>query len=75
VQFFALDQERTGGVKTGVIYVTTFDPQPATVTCFNRFILDVVIGLQNFTRDGVQRILVDTSVSVGTALWKSVGLD
>lgn len=72
IQFYALDQARTGGVKTGVIFVTTFDPQPATGTCFNRYILDIVIGLQNFTREGVQRVLVDTSVSSGSRFCKSV---
>jgi hypothetical protein len=63
IQFYALDSTRTAGIKTGVIYVTTFDPLPAEGSCFNRFVLDIVLGLQNFTTAGVERILVDTSVS------------
>jgi hypothetical protein len=64
IQFYALDREKTGGIPTGVIYVSTFSPDVVDdTTCFNRFVLDIVLGLQNFTTAGVERILVDTSVS------------
>jgi hypothetical protein len=68
IQFYALDASRTGGTKTGVIYVTTFDPQPAESSCFNRYVLDIILGLQNFTQAGVERILVDTSVGWDLAI-------
>lgn len=71
IQFYKLDKAKTNNVNTGVIFVTTFSPAPADAYCFNRFILDTVLGLQNFTKAGVERIVVDTSNNGGGYVYLS----
>jgi hypothetical protein len=65
VQFYAFGDNK----KTGVVYLSTFDPKDATGessdSCADRFIVDVYLGFQNLSKAGVQRIMIDTSNNGG----------
>jgi hypothetical protein len=63
VQFYQLDDG-----KTGVVYMSTFYPQPLTDDCYWRYIVDLVVGLQNLMAIGIENILVDTSNNGGGAV-------
>lgn len=65
IQFYQLQASRTGGVSTGVIFLGTLEPEPMLQDCLDRFILDIVLGLQNFTEAGVERVIIDTSNNPG----------
>ena len=61
VQFYKLDDG------TGVVYMPTFYPEPYEA-CEDRFVVDLVMGLQNLTKAGVKNVLVDTSNNGGGAV-------
>lgn len=54
-----------GTGKTGVVFLSTFAPEPATEACFIRFYVDMVFGLRNLSQAGVRNILIDTSNNGG----------
>lgn len=58
--FFILPESQTG-----VVYMPTFLPEPLSNACINRFLIDLLLGLQNFTTAGVDNVLVDTSNNGG----------
>jgi len=67
IQFYSLGDED----KTGVIYLSTFDPKPPsaspgdTAICTKRFVIDTYEGFRNLTKAGVQRIMIDTTNNAG----------
>jgi hypothetical protein len=61
IQFYRLQDN-----KTGVVYISTFMPKGYdTEACMNRFAVDAVMGVRNFTAAGVERVLFDTTNNVG----------
>lgn len=54
--------------KTGVVYLPTFLPEPATNACVTRYFIDLVFGLRNFTSAGIENVLIDTSNNGGGAV-------
>lgn len=54
--------------KTGVIFMPTFLPDPATNNCVVRYFVDLVFGLRNFTSAGIENVLIDTSNNGGGAV-------
>jgi hypothetical protein len=56
-----------------VIFLSTFqprlplsqDPSGSSEACTNRFIIDTYLGFRNFTKAGVERIMIDTSNNGG----------
>jgi hypothetical protein len=69
IQFYALGDDKN----TGVIFLSTFypklplsqDPEGRSSACTYRFIIDTFLGFQNFTRAGVERVMIDTSGNGG----------
>jgi hypothetical protein len=69
IQFYALGDDK----RTGVIFLSTFqprlplsqDPTGSSEACTNRFIIDTYLGFRNFTKAGVERIMIDTSNNGG----------
>jgi hypothetical protein len=62
VMFFSLPN------KVGVVYFSTFSPEPETDACTTRFAIDLVYGLRNFTALGIENVLIDTSNNGGGAI-------
>lgn len=54
--------------KVGVVYLSTFIPEPQTNACVTRFFIDLVYGLRNFTAAGIENVLIDTSNNGGGAI-------
>ncbi|CDZ98146.1 hypothetical protein [Phaffia rhodozyma] len=74
VQFFLLPSAETGGTKVGVIFLATFDPDSG---CTQQFITDTDEGFQNFTINGVSKVIIDTTGNGGGSvalniIWQSL---
>lgn len=66
IQFYALGDDK----KTGIIFIPTFGPVDSTTNessdqCTSRFVADLYLGFKNFTKSGVEKILIDTSNNGG----------
>ena len=71
IQFYVLDDTKTNSVKTGVMHIATFAPEPEgsdpqdIEPCIDRFILDTVLGVRNLTAAGVTNLVIDTTNNGG----------
>lgn len=63
IMFFSIPN-----TKTGVVYLPTFLPEPASNACITRYFIDLVFGLRNFTSAGIENVLIDTSNNGGGAV-------
>ncbi|EIW70658.1 hypothetical protein TREMEDRAFT_61166 [Tremella mesenterica DSM 1558] len=57
IQFYTLPNK----TDVGVIYVPTLDPAGNEDECTTRFFVDSVLGLQNFSKNGITKVLLDTT--------------